>query len=319
MTSVSVILTTCDRPQMLDEALRSIRAQTFSDFDVIVCDNASDMRTADVVSVHANADPRIVYRRRAQRLSQWGNVAQGLLEARGEFLAVCHDDDAWEPEFLARLVPILQGNAEVVAAFSDHYIMDEEGRVDLLATRQTTHRWKRDDLSPGLHQPFFQLALIDQSLPTVMATVMRRSAIDLSDFPEEIGGTYDVWLAYLLSRRGGGAWYVPDRLTRYRVHKGSATARGGLELARSAVYVWTRLVNDDCLMDIRTQLSNKLSILLTNLGSALLREGQRTEARRAFIGALRRRTTWKPAAGLMLSALPARVLQRALRTIRKVT
>ena len=142
MTAVSVIITTCDRPETLETALVSVRAQTFDDLEIIVCDDASDERTAEVVLAHARHDSRIAYRRSDIRLGQRGTVLRGLQEASGEMLAICHDDDCWEPVFLSRTTAVMREYPQVVAVFSDHFIIDERGRVDLEATEANTRRWK---------------------------------------------------------------------------------------------------------------------------------------------------------------------------------
>lgn len=304
---------TCDRLEMLANALRSIQDQSFSDIEILICDDASDSSTSSFVAAARTEDPRVRHLRSAQRQGQRSTALRGLREADGEFVAFCHDDDAWEPEFLARTTAVMDGRPEVAAAFSDHWIMDAAGNLDLAATEENTRRWKRDALSSGLHQPFRRLALVDQAMPVVMASLLRRSAIDLNDFPEQIGGRYDLWLGYLVSRNGEAAWYIPERLSRYRVHGGSATAANSVALARSSVYVWERLLADDRLRCLRPALVTKLSKSSYALGICLLREGDRLEAQRAFRASLRLRPALRPTAGWILTICPVRVKRAATR------
>jgi glycosyltransferase involved in cell wall biosynthesis len=313
MPTVSAIVTTCDRPEMLAEALRSVQAQTFADIEILVCDDASDARTSAVVQTAQEVDSRILYLRNETRLGQRSNALQGLRKATGVFVAFCHDDDAWEPEFLARASAVMDNHPEVVAAFSDHWIVDPTGCIDRQATEENTRRWKRDLLAPGLQQPFMKLAVVDQALPTVMAALLRLSAIDLDDFPEQIGANYDLWLAYLLSRGGGAAWYISERLTRYRVHSASATAGGGVALSRSSVFIWERLLGDRRLMTIHPALRRKLAGGLTSLGIRLLRESNRSEARLVLRRAFTLRPTPRSAMAWTLTLLPPYLAKWAAR------
>ena len=137
-----------------------------------------------------------------------------------------------------------------------------------------------------------------------MATLMRSSAIELNDFPEQLGGRYDIWLGYIISRTGAAAWYLPERLTRYRVHASNATSTGGSALARASVYVGERLEADERLADMRPELNEKLATWLMDLAVSLLREGERTGARRAFRRSLGLRPALRPAVGWALSELP---------------
>ena len=140
MPTVSAILTTCDRPEMLAEALRSVQAQTFDDIEILVCDDASDARTSQLVHAAQEHDPRIVYMRNDRRIGQRSNALRGLRDAKGIFVASCHDDDAWEPDFLAHTTEVMGDHPEVVAVFSDHWIMNEGGRIDPEATEENTRR-----------------------------------------------------------------------------------------------------------------------------------------------------------------------------------
>ena len=58
--------------RFIDEAIRSIRAQTLTDFVLLIADNASTDRTEAICRDHANADPRIRYVRHAQNIGAPG-------------------------------------------------------------------------------------------------------------------------------------------------------------------------------------------------------------------------------------------------------
>ena len=308
-----MILTTCDRPDYLDQAIASVRAQTFTDFEVLVCDDASSEETAVVVARHAAEDVRIVHHRRPRRVGFSLNVVRGLHEATADLFTIINDDDAWEASFLEKTVTAIREHPQASIAFSDHYIISEDGRVDLEATDENTKRWGRDDLAPGLHRSFMREALIAQAVPAVMAAVFRCSTLDLNDFPPEVGGHYDLWLTYMACRDGSGAFYVPERLTRYRVHRQSATARAGVALAESSVYIWTRLIEDDRLVSIRDDLRIKRQSALTTLGVRQLRDSQRDLARHTLLAAVRQRPTPRAALGLALTLAPAAWTRRLLR------
>ena len=264
---------------MLGEALESVQTQTHGDLEILVCDDASTDTTTELVQSAQESDARIRYRRNATRLGVSRNIHQGIMASTGDFFAICNDDDVWEPDFLGRSVAIMEEYPDVGTVFTDHWIMDRDGTIDNVATDANSRQWGRSTLPEGLHAPFARLALVDQSVSPAVAALFRTSAIDTSDFPEAVGGNYDIWLGYLASRDGGSAWYIPARLTRYRVHGGSATAGGGIPLARSSAFVWERLLADPRLAPIHADLRRKLGRSLTSLGARLLRVGSRPEAR----------------------------------------
>lgn len=159
---VTVIIPTYNRPSYLRQAIASALRQNYQNMEILVWDNASTDETRKVVQ--SFSDARLRYHRHAENVGQTENVISACREARGEFIAHLHDDDAWEPDFLEKLVPPLQQNCAAAIAFCDHYIIDAGGTIDPARTHANTHRWKRDVLRPGLHCPLHRIALLDSTL-----------------------------------------------------------------------------------------------------------------------------------------------------------
>lgn len=90
--TVSVNLPTYDRPRFLKEAIQSVKDQTFSDWELIVVDNASGPETKKVVDSFS-PDPRICYLRRNRPGTAATARNQGITEARGRYLAFLDDDE----------------------------------------------------------------------------------------------------------------------------------------------------------------------------------------------------------------------------------
>lgn len=308
MPAASIILTSYERPSYLDEAVHAIRAQTFGDFELLICDDASAPDVAEVIRRHAADDERVRDLRGETRQGVVANVIRGLLAAKGTLVSICNDDDTWEPDFLDAAVKALDGHPGAAVAFSDHHIMDEHGNINVGETEENTRRWKRDTLLAGLHQPFTRLAVVDQAVPMVMATVFRRDAIDLEEIPSKVGAHYDLWLAYLAARDGAAAVYIPQRLTRYRVHPHAATAARDPANAGASVYIWEQLLADDRLKDLRSELRRKLHLSLVSYGARSLDDPP--ASRRAFMSALRLHPSARALAGLALSVTPGSVRSR---------
>lgn len=95
MAQVSIIVPTCDRPELLRRALDSIRAQSFADFEVIVVDDGETPEAEQVVA--SLQDMRIRTVRHAPG-RQGGSKARntGIKEAGTDLIAFLDDDDTWE-------------------------------------------------------------------------------------------------------------------------------------------------------------------------------------------------------------------------------
>jgi glycosyltransferase involved in cell wall biosynthesis len=274
---VSVVVPTYRRPQMLIEALESILAGGYGDFEVIV---ANDGPEEDLAPARSRlTDPRIRWITNPSRLGMLDNNLTALRAARGEFVAHLDDDDRWAPEMLATLVPILEGHPEVVIAFADHYVTDPEGAVDAPASDENSRRWGRASLAEGLHRPFAHLAVIDRSIPLQCASLFRRSALRLDEYDTRVGSQWDTWTSYTLAREGAGAWYVPRRLAYYRVHAGSDTASGVDAIALSFIYTWGHFLRESPLRASRGAVRSQLAAVQFTLAMKLLREGDRRGGR----------------------------------------
>lgn len=121
---VTVIIPTYNRGQMLTEALASVMAQTFRDFQVVVVDDGSDEDLRPVVEPFGSAA-------RYLRLERGGAARArnaGIDTARTDLLAFLDSDDLWLPEHLTQTVAILRGQPDVVLVYHDTLSVDHAGR-----------------------------------------------------------------------------------------------------------------------------------------------------------------------------------------------
>jgi glycosyltransferase involved in cell wall biosynthesis len=275
---VTVVVPTYRRPLFLIEALGSILAGSYSDFEVLVVNDGAEDDLAPARSRFC--DPRIRWMTRPQRLGMLENNVDAFRHARGEFIAHLDDDDLWAESMLSTLVPILERHPDVVLAFADHFVTDDAGVVDEAQSDANSRLWGRATLAEGIHRPFGRLAVVDRAIPLQCASVFRRSAISLAEYSGAIGGHWDTWTSYLLARSGGAAWYVPQRLAFYRRHAGSDWASDIDANLVSFSYCYERFLKDDTLAAWRAELTEELTAVQLRLATKLLRKGNTRDARR---------------------------------------
>jgi O-antigen/teichoic acid export membrane protein/glycosyltransferase involved in cell wall biosynthesis len=129
------------RREWLGEAIASVLAQTYSDLELTVYDDAGDLD--DVAA--SFADPRLRYHRAAERLDAAGRYKAALALCQGAYVGLLDDDDRYEPEFVERLVGSL-GADPSVGVVSSGFVWEWDGRRVLSpsrpAGRQTdAERW----------------------------------------------------------------------------------------------------------------------------------------------------------------------------------
>ena len=118
----------------LEEAINSILAQTFENYELIIVDNASTDSTAALCESYAERDRRISYYRNYENIGGARNENLTVLLARGEYFRWAAHDDYLEPTLLERCVAVLDQNPAVVLCYSQVKQIDEvSGRVTMVS------------------------------------------------------------------------------------------------------------------------------------------------------------------------------------------
>lgn len=124
--TVSVVLPTFNRPELLRSAITSILTQTYSDFELIVVDDGDKVSAETVVqSFH---DARIVYLKNNPPKQGGGATRnRGIAITKGEWVAFLDDDDEWLPEKLAMQMQALADVPDEVG-FSFTAVVNDDGK-----------------------------------------------------------------------------------------------------------------------------------------------------------------------------------------------
>lgn len=307
---VSVVIPTYNRPDFLKAAIASVLQQTYQNFEIIVSDDCSAENPQPIVA--AFQDSRIQFRRNPQNLGVGLNATYAFQAATGKYVASLNDDDLWQPDFLEKLVLPLEANPNLVLAFCDHYSTDATGTIDVVETEAQTKRWKRDRLQAGVYPSFWKIGLVDQSVYTASAAVMRREAIEW-DRLFEAGVFWDYYIVYLACKSGGGAYYCPERLALYRVHTQSETVMSGkgrdvqakIRKGKAAVFCHHSFMQDENLREFHDYFKQQWAHASTTLGIGFLRANQPETARPYLFQAWRSQPfNVRTAAACVLSFMP---------------
>jgi glycosyltransferase involved in cell wall biosynthesis len=111
---VSVGVPVFNGEAFLEDAIRSALAQTLGDLELILCDNASQDRTAEICSDYAARDPRVRYFRNPRNLGAAANYNLAFSHARGRYFKWLAHDDRMLPSFLAKTCRLLEERSDAV-------------------------------------------------------------------------------------------------------------------------------------------------------------------------------------------------------------
>lgn len=207
---VSVVIATNRDSPFLAEAIASVVAQSYPEWELIVVDNG----VPEPASVHRLVDAvprgRVLEVPPPVTVSLARNV--GASQARGEYLVFLDDDDTWHPERLARQVSALSSVVSAPASYCGGWHMDAAGAAFPPSWPATPA--SADDMLSGRGR-----------MPHICGAMMirRASFAEVGGFSPELTMMEDFELALRLAQRGGLVC-VPDELVGYRRHGGNATS-----------------------------------------------------------------------------------------------
>jgi glycosyltransferase involved in cell wall biosynthesis len=192
--------------RFLPEAVESILAQTFKDYEFLVIDDGSSDGTAEYL--RTLRDPRVRVLRNAVNFGLTRSLNRGLDAARGTFVARMDADDVSHSQRLARQVEYLCARPDVGVVGSARDLIDEAGRFVAhapAAEDDVAVRWKCLLGNPFAH-------------PAVM---LRRDALDAHglryDERFRTAQDYELWTRLLTITRGAN---LPEPLLKYRLREG---------------------------------------------------------------------------------------------------
>ena len=312
---VTIVVTVYRRTEFLGEALDSALAQTVADAEIVVTDDSASPEIRALCERVARDDPRargrLRYRANATTLGVALNLAVAIGEARGRYIAILNDDDAWEPRFLERLVPPLEADERRVLAFADHWIVDANGTKDLAATEHTSRLYGRDVLTEGEIRDTAALVLERNTVPLAMAAVFRANALPVDRLVREVAGAYDFWISSLLAATRRPFYYVAERLTRYRTHAAMETHRRAPDKADNMVFIFRELLASGDFPQYERLLRARLAEAHFAAGRDRMYFGAMVAARTQLRAAVGARPSVRTLAGLLAAYAPSGV-RRAL-------
>ena len=115
--------------QALRRSLDSVLAQTFDDFELIICDNSPDDATGEVCGEYVDRDKRVSYYHNEVNIGAYPNFWRTFQIARGKYLKWVADDDILDPEYLTKCVAVLENDLSIALCYSRVTVIDVDGKA----------------------------------------------------------------------------------------------------------------------------------------------------------------------------------------------
>ncbi len=210
---VSIGLPVYNGVEYLRAAIDSLLVQTFSDFELVISDNASTDGTEAVCREIAARDRRVRYSRLPENIGGVGNHNHVASLATGTYFMWAASDDVWQPDYVRRCVELLDRDPGVVVVFALNALMDEQGLSvrtvpagPSLAIDDVTERFRRSTEIYRTIEPFY--GLIRRDALRRVAPMVKHPGFDRILFAE---------LALI-----GKLLQIPEPLYIRRIHAGQS-------------------------------------------------------------------------------------------------
>jgi glycosyltransferase involved in cell wall biosynthesis len=317
---VSIGLAVYNGGRYLREALDSLLAQEYQDFEIIISDNASQDETEEICREFAARDARITYHRSDQNKGPLWNAIRVYEMARGEYFMWAAHDDRRHPQYLSRCVPVLDNNPSALFCCTGVRLIDEVGN-------DVSETFPYQSYQPTGATPLERLrALISSACWLHVYSLMRTPALAQTVLGTHMWGA-DVVLMADLCLRGEGVG-VPDKLFDYRYFAAKTDEDLAQSLGSSEVVVsvsWSDLAADLMESVLRSPLSFPEKLRLrwmivvelcsrnSSIGRAMRSEGFAAASRALAEGKYRRALTLT---FIRLLKLPTYFVERAVNSAR---
>ena len=219
---VSIITPSYNTAAFLRQTIESVRAQTYTNWEMLIVDDCSTDETDDVVA--SFDDERIRYFKNERNSGAAVSRNRALREARGKYVAFLDSDDLWTPDKLEKQVRFMQENS-VAFSYTNYEEMDEQGR-------RTGVLWTGPRRIGRMRMRTFNY----MGCLTVMYDREAVGLVQIADLKKR--NDYALWLR--VSRKAA-AVLLPETLAVYRVRSsGSITNRGQspMRLVRFHYALW---------------------------------------------------------------------------------
>jgi glycosyltransferase involved in cell wall biosynthesis len=220
---VAVVIPMYNAEPFIEETIRSALDQTHRDLEVVVVDDGSADRSPDIVRRLAREDSRVrmVSHGGGKNRGVSRTIELGVRSARAPFIALLDSDDAFEPDKLRLQLDAFRKHPEAVLCHTLCTVVSE-GEPALAASAEA---YFNHVPSAPFYDPVAEPNAFTRMTVLTSSALIRTATLKRTPFSgEQLWQNEDYTIITLLSSRG---WFLhlPERLTRYRIHSKSYTAR----------------------------------------------------------------------------------------------
>lgn len=212
---ISVAMATYNGARYIREQIDSILSQTIQNFEIVICDDCSMDDTWDILEEYAASDSRFRIFRNSGNVGFKKNFEKAISLCTGEYIALCDQDDIWEPDHLEQLLTHV-GDKMIACGDALMVDLDNQSMNMLLSYQESLDFVLDDDLKKAYSVYYFRSPYQGAGM------LIRKKFFDVAlPVPEGIA-YHDAWFSLLACFYGGINFFrIP--ISRYRRHNNNVT------------------------------------------------------------------------------------------------
>lgn len=217
---VSIIIASYNYEDYIKEAIESVLAQTYTNWELVIIDDGSSDNSLSVIKDYAEKDSRIKVFTHENNINKGliKTVELGISKATGDYIAFLESDDIWVKDYLDKKNKILQEHPSVGIIFNDVELFGDE---EVVKSQEKYFDFSRKILKKiKFPQNIFNLMLVYNVVPTFSCVMVKKELINKClleiSFPPYLD--WNIWLQLAYKNN---VYYIPEFLTLWRLHKKS--------------------------------------------------------------------------------------------------
>lgn len=206
---VSIVTASYNSAKFIAETIESILAQTYTNWELLICDDTSTDNTVDIIKEYADKDPRI--RLFVLNYNSGAGVSRNkaISESKGDYIAFCDSDDRWKPTKLEKQLQFME-EKQCQVCYSSYFLCKEETGVPfgiVSCAKKYTYKNICHNGSVGFSTCIYKT----NNIGRIMLPPMRKRQ--------------DWALKILIIGKGGTAYGIKEPLVYYRVRTNSLSRK----------------------------------------------------------------------------------------------
>ena len=237
--SVSIITPTFNSERFIAETILSVQAQTYKDWEMIIVDDCSTDRTAEIVASFQEKDSRIKYFHNATNKGSAFSRNLALQNAKGKWIAFLDSDDLWHPEKLEKQIEFMTKN-NFHFSYTNYCEIDENSKetgILITGPKIITNNLMKAYCWPGCL--------------TIMYDAKKIGLLQSADL--EINEEYSIWIK---ASNKSNCYLLDENLAKYRRHSQSLSNRSYFNLIKWHYLLFRKSENKNIITSILLTINN---------------------------------------------------------------